>query len=73
MNDTGIQTDDRRHFHRVEFSADATLKLPFGVISAEILDISLAGALIQIDVAMALKKGSWLRRKVIIISPVAGT
>lgn len=52
------QDDERRRFHRVGFHADALLKLPADTLSVEILDISLAGALIKVDPAVTLEQGS---------------
>ncbi len=50
-----IPIGERRRFHRVGFNADATLKLSFGSISVEVLDISLAGALLKIDSAITME------------------
>ena len=55
---TNAQDDERRRFHRVGFHADALLNISTGTIRVEILDISLAGALIKADPAMTLEEGS---------------
>ena len=52
------QVDERRRYHRVGFHADAVLKLAIGSISIEILDISLAGALMKVDSSVMLTDGS---------------
>ncbi len=52
------QANEKRRFHRVGFHADAVLKLSVGTISVEILDISLAGALLKVDSVVALAEGS---------------
>ena len=46
-NDT--HNEDRRHYHRVGFHADALLSCGETNTVVEILDISLAGALLKID------------------------
>lgn len=55
---TDAQNGERRRFHRVGFQADASLKMSTGTIQVEILDISLAGALIKADSALTLEEGS---------------
>ncbi len=52
------QIGERRRYHRVGFHADAILKLPVGTISVEVLDISLAGALMKVDSKAILTEGS---------------
>jgi len=52
------QIGDRRRFHRVGFHADAILKLPIGTVSVEVIDISLAGALMEVDSTAILTEGS---------------
>lgn len=49
---------DRRRFNRVGFRAEAVLKFPIGSTPVDILDISLAGALLKVDSAIALEDGS---------------
>jgi hypothetical protein len=45
----GTQGEDRRRFHRVGFHADAWLKVGGGTIPVDIFDISLRGALLNMD------------------------
>ena len=52
------QIGDRRRYHRVGFHADAILKLAIGTVSVEVLDISLAGALMKVDSTAILTEGS---------------
>ncbi|MCP4433146.1 MAG: PilZ domain-containing protein [Gammaproteobacteria bacterium] len=54
---TDSNADDRRHYHRVAFICDALLKFPFGEIPVEVLDVSLAGALLKVGSAKSLKEG----------------
>lgn len=55
---TNTTAIERRRFHRVGFHADALLKFSIGTIPVEILDISLAGALVKVDSATILEEGS---------------
>ena len=51
------QGEDRRRFHRVGFQAEAWLKFDGQTVPAEILDISLTGALLNLDSATELEDG----------------
>jgi hypothetical protein len=48
MSDAHSTAADRRHFWRASFHAPAQLALPDGVRKAELLDISLKGALVEL-------------------------
>ncbi|MCZ2405990.1 MAG: PilZ domain-containing protein [Burkholderiales bacterium] len=49
---------ERRHFIRVSFDAPATLTTPAGSCSVQVLDLSLKGALVALEPAMALVPGT---------------
>ena len=55
---TNTTASERRRYHRVGFHADAQLKFSVGTFPVEILDSSLAGALLKIDSTMTLEEGS---------------
>ena len=55
---TEAQGEERRRFHRIGFQADAWLKIAERTIPVEILDISLAGALLNIDSAGQAEDGA---------------
>jgi hypothetical protein len=54
---TDVPSEDRRRFHRVGFQANALLKITDRTIAAEIVDISLAGAMLDTDTADGLEDG----------------
>jgi hypothetical protein len=51
-------TENRRHFSRIHFQAEAHLVFPDGNLSIELLDLSLKGALVRPKSAIPIELGS---------------
>lgn len=47
--DTPPQSGERRHFHRIEFTSPAVLRTPHGPVNVQLVDLSLKGALVEIE------------------------
>jgi len=56
--------DENRYFSRINFAVAAHLNLDGVLHNAELLDISLKGALIQTEAAVPLKKGDKAELKI---------
>jgi hypothetical protein len=53
-----MNTDSKRNFSRVNFAANAQIELKYSVIEAELLDISLKGALMRPNTQPPVEKGT---------------